>query len=52
MGADNSGVEKGGSECQDIGTDLFSGGASGPDIRVRDMGPDTKYEEGVRRIPT
>ena len=51
VGAANLGVEQEGSGCQDIGTDLLSGGASGPAIRVRDMGPDTAYAEGVGRIP-
>ena len=44
------GVEQGGSGCHDIGIDLFSGGASIPDIRVRDMVPDTVYAEGIGQI--
>ena len=30
---------------------LKSGGAIGPAIRVRDMGLDAVYEDGVGRIP-
>ena len=33
------------------GTDIFFGGTIGPAIRVRDMGPETAYAEGVWRIP-
>ena len=51
VGADNSGAEQEGSGCQDIGTDLFSGGTSSPDIRARYMGPDTAYPKGVGWIP-
>ena len=50
VGAANSGVEQGGSRCQDIGTDLFWGGTIGPAIRFIYMGTDTLYEEGVGRI--
>ena len=48
---DNLGVYQVGSGCQDIRVDLFSGGASGTDIWVRYMGPDTAYAEGVGQIP-
>ena len=51
MGAANSVVEQGGSGCQYIGADILGGGAIGPDIKVRDMGPDTVYAESVGRIP-
>ena len=34
-----------------IGTYLLHGDVIGPTIRVRDMGPDNAYEEGVRRTP-
>ena len=51
MGAAKSGVEQGGSGCPDIGTYLIGGGAIGTDLRVRDMGTDTTYAEGVGRIP-
>ena len=51
VGAATLGVDQGGSGCQDIGRYIFSDGASGPVIRVRDMGPDTAYAKGVGRIP-
>ena len=41
LGADDSGNEQGGSGCPDIGAYILGGGRIGPDIRVRDMGPDT-----------
>ena len=44
-------VDPGGTVCLDIGSDLLDGGAIGPDIRVRDMGPDCAYAESVGRIP-
>ena len=50
VGASNSAVEKGGRGYLDIGTNLIGGGESVPAIRVRDMGPDTTYAEGVGRI--
>ena len=43
MGAANLGVEQVGSGYQDTMIDLLGGGAIGPAIRVRDMGPDTAY---------
>ena len=51
VGAANLGVEQGGSGCQDIGIDLFSGGVISPAIRARDIGTDTVYAKGVGRIP-
>ena len=51
VGADKLDVEQGGNGCEYIGTDLFGGGAIGPAIQVRDMGPDTVYAEGVGFIP-
>ena len=33
------------------GKDLLDGGAIIPDIRVRDMGPDTMYAKGAGQIP-
>ena len=47
VGTADSGVDKGGSECPKIGTDLLGSGAIGLAIRVRDMGPDTAYAEVV-----
>ena len=52
VGAANLGIEEGGIGCQYIGIYLIGGGAIGPAIRVRDMGTDTTYAEGVGRIPT
>ena len=51
MVASNLGVNQGGSGCPEIGTDILGGGAIGPAIRVRDMGPDTANSEGFGRIP-
>ena len=51
MGAADLYIDQGGSGCPDIGTDLLGGGAIGPAIRIRDMGPDAAYEEGIGRIP-
>ena len=51
MGTADSDIERGGSRCLDIGPNLFGGGAIGPAIRVRDMGPAAVHEEGVWRIP-
>ena len=51
MGAADSYIDQGGSGCPDIGTDLLGVGAIGTAIRVRDMGPDAAYEEGIGRIP-
>ena len=51
MGASDSANEQGGIECPDIGTDLIGNGAIVPDMRVRDMGIEPTYEEGVGRIP-
>ena len=51
VGTDNLGVEQLGRGCPDIGTDLLGGGAIGPAIRVKEMGPDTAYSKGVGRIP-
>ena len=51
VGAANSGAEQGGSGYLDIGTYLLICGGIGPDIRVRDMGPDIAYAEGVGQIP-
>ena len=47
----NLGAKQGRSWYLEIGTDLFGGGAIGPSIRVRDMGPDTAYAEDVGMIP-
>ena len=44
MVASNLGVNQGGSGCPEIGTDILGGGAIGPAIRVRDMGPDTAIQ--------
>ena len=51
VGAADSYIDQGGSGCPDIGTDLLGGGAIGTAVRVRDMGPDAAYEEGIGRIP-
>ena len=51
VGAADSYINQGGSGCPDIRTDLLGGGAIGPAIRVRDMGPDAAYEESIGRIP-
>ena len=37
--------------CPDTGTDLLGCGTIGTAVRVRDMGPDAAYEEGIGRIP-
>ena len=50
VGAADSYTDQGGSGCPDIRTDLLGSGALGPAVRVRDMGPDTAYEEGIGRI--
>ena len=50
MGVADSDIVQGGNGCSDIGTYFLGGGAIGPAIRVRYMGPDTTYEEGVGRI--
>ena len=52
MGADESGIYQGGSECPYIGADLLGGGTVGPALRVRDMGPDPADTEVAGRIPT
>ena len=52
MGEADSGIDQVGSGCLDIGAGLLGGGAIGPFIRVRDMGPDAVYEEGVGHIPS
>ena len=44
-------IEHRGSGCQDIKKDLLCGGAIVHDVWVRDMGPDTVYEECVGWIP-
>ena len=41
---------RGGSGCPDIRTDLLGGGAIGTSVRVRYMGPDAAYDEGIGRI--
>ena len=46
-----SGTEQVESGCLDIGADLLGGSTIGPDIQVRDMGPDTAYAEVYGRIP-
>ena len=51
VGAADSYIDQGGRGCPDIGTYLIGGGAIGTSIRVRDMGPDAAYEEGIGRIP-
>ena len=51
VGAADSGIKHGGSGCPYIGTYLLGCGKIGPAIRVRDMGPDIAYAEGVRRFP-
>ena len=38
-------------DCPDIGKYLLGGGAIGLAIKVRDMGPDAAYKDGVGRIP-
>ena len=50
MGAVDSYIDQGGSGCPDIGTDLLGVGAIGTAVRVRDMGLDAAYEEGIGRI--
>ena len=49
--AADSDIDQGGSGCPDIRIYILGGGAISPDKWVRDMGPDTTYEEGVGRIP-
>ena len=51
VGAADSGTEKGGSGCLDIGADLLEGVTISTDIWVRDMGPDPTYVEGAGQIP-
>ena len=51
VGADGSVNDQGGSRCPDIRADILGGGTIGPNIRVKDMGPDTAYAEGVGQIP-
>ena len=51
VGAADSYTDQGGSGCPDIGTYFLGSGSISPAIRVRDMGPDAAYEEGVGRIP-
>ena len=51
MGAAELNIDQVGSGCSDIGKNLLGGGEMGPAIRVRDMGPDAAYEEGIGRIP-
>ena len=43
LGVADSYIDQGGSGCPDIGTYFLCGGAIGPAIRVRDMGPDAAY---------
>ena len=50
MDAADSGIEQGGIGCPDIGKYLLGGGEIDPDIRVRYMGTDATYEEGVGQI--
>ena len=47
VGASDSVIEQGGSGLLDIKTYLLGSGEIGPAIRVRDMGPDTSYADGV-----
>ena len=51
MGAADSYFDQGRSGCPYIGTYLLGGGAIGPAVWVRDMGPDAAHEEYVGRIP-
>ena len=51
VGAAELVIDKGRSGCLEMGKYLLGGGEIGPAIQVRDMGPDTAYEEGVGRIP-
>ena len=51
MGAADSDIDQGRRRCPYIGTYLLGGGAIGPAIQVRDMGPDAAYEEVVGHIP-
>ena len=44
LGVADLDIDQGGSGCMDTGTDLLGGGAIGPAIRVRYMGPDAAYE--------
>ena len=44
MGTADSGIEKRGSGCSDLKIDLLGGGAIGPAIMVRDMGPYAAHE--------
>ena len=50
VGTADSYIDQGGSGCPDIRTDLLGGGAIGTSVRVRDMGPDAAYDEGIGRI--
>ena len=51
VGPADSYIDQGGSGFPDIGGYLLGGGEIGPDIWVRDMGPDAAYEECVGHIP-
>ena len=51
MGASDSGNEQVGSRCPYIGADILGGGTIGPDLWVRDMGPDPADAEGDGLIP-
>ena len=51
MGAAGLDIDQGSRGCLDINIDLLGVGAIGANIRVRDMGTDSVYEEGVGRIP-
>ena len=51
MGAAGSDIDQEGSGWTYIGINLLGGGAIGPNVRVRDMGPYLTHEEGVLQIP-
>ena len=44
-------IEQGRSGCLETGTDFLGGGEISNAIRVRDMGPEDVYADGVGRFP-
>ena len=51
MGAVDFGVDQGGCICPDLGTDLVGSVSVVQDLRIGDVGHDTRHWEGFGRIP-
>ena len=51
MGPAESDIDQGGSLCTDIRIDLLGGSSIVNAVRVRDMGSEAAYKEGVGQIP-